>query len=222
LFNRRWFIAVMRGIAVVFSLCLMFGGIPIAIAQYPTVRQFRCDRTVARSRLANCYVELKTLGGLGNYRRDYAQVKQAKILLVNAKRSSKPGGKLRSDPINVELSPVFLVVQTGVSQKSVAVRPYEPTATSVVTQINQFFQGDQSTLSIDIMDVSWDSNSDGFGGGSRYQSQREHIIVSVFMIPMAFCLGCLFLLKIFAVETESADEQPNTDCLRPDRRKDLG
>jgi hypothetical protein len=205
-FSRRWFMTAMRGIAVVFSLILMFGGVPIAIAQYPTVRQFRCDRTAGRSRLANCYVELKTLGGFRNYRRDYAQVKQAKILLVNAKSSSKPGGKLRSDPINVELSPVFLVVQTGVSQKLAAVRPYEPTATSVVTQINQFLGGDQSILSIDIMDVSWDSNSDGFGGGSRYQSQREHIIVSIFMIPMAFCLGCLFLLKIFAVETESDGE----------------
>jgi hypothetical protein len=206
LFNRRWFIVAMRGIAVVFSLLLMFGGLPIAIAQYPTLRQFRCDRTAVRSRLANCYVELKTLGGFGNYRKNYTQVKQAKILIVNAKSSSKPGGKLRSDPINVELSPVFLAVQAGVSQKVETVKPYEPTATSVVTQINQFLQGDQATLSIDIMDVSWDSNSDGFSGGSRYQSQREHIIVSIFMIPMAFCLGALFLLKIFAVETESDDD----------------
>ena len=45
-----------------------------------------------------------------------------------------------------------------------------------------------------------------FGGGSRHLSQREHILASIFMVPMAFGLGVLFLLKIFAVETESDDD----------------
>jgi hypothetical protein len=205
LFNRRWFIAVMRGIAVVFSLFLMFGGLPLAIAQYPTVREFRCDRTALRSRLANCYVELKTLGGFRNYRRDYAQVKQAKILLVNAKSSSKPGGKLRADPINVELSPVFLVVQTGVSQKLETVKPYEPSATNAVMQINGFLQGDQPTLKVDIMDTCWGQEG-AAGSGMTYASQREHVIGSIFIGLMAFASGYAFWLKMFEVETESDDE----------------
>jgi hypothetical protein len=199
--HSRWFLAVERWLAIalrgIFSLLglgLMFGGLPLAIATDPTVRQLVCHKIPGQSQLANCYVEMTTRAGWGNYRQDYAEIKQAKVMVVNAKSSSVPGQARQRRNAVVQLHPAFLTDRRGRSQKIEPVIPREEITTNVVTQVNRFLQSPEPSLSVDFMEIGWVQDSDGFGGGSTMPSQSGHRITSLFAVPITFLVGGLFAL----------------------------
>jgi hypothetical protein len=184
--NWRWTPIILGGL-------LMFAPLPIVIAQYPTSRQIRCEKIQLQPPLANCQVRLKTLSSWGSYRKDYGAIKQAKVMTVNAKR--RPGKRSSSlaEHVIVQLYPVFMVDQSGRSQKLEKIEPHEPTATSITTQVNQFLQGSELSLRIDIMDVIWEQ--DFSGGGNKQPSQQDYVVMNLFAVPLFFVIGLVIMLK---------------------------
>jgi hypothetical protein len=188
--SKSWF-------SVVIGVAMVVLPLPIAIAQYPTSRQLVCKKSQVKPPIADCFIELKTLSGWGNYRENHINIKAAKVLTVNAKSSSERGGKnKRSEPLIVKLYPSFLVDRTGKNYKIEKIEPYEPTATIIVDRINQFFEGTQAKLEIDIMDMAYNQSPDG--GGSSLPSRKEHLIHSAFGVLMISGLGLAVLLKQLA------------------------
>jgi hypothetical protein len=204
-FTRKWFALVLRALGCLLGLCLMLGGLPVAIAQYPTLRQIECDRIAPRSSLTHCAVVMQTLGGWRNYRKDYANVKRAKTLLVNSKITEYNDGS-PTRTIDVQLFPLFLVDRAGIIERVDTITPYEPTSTTIANQLNQFFQSDQTKISINTMDISWDAKSDDLAGGRMHRSQRGYIGFSAFNVFMAFFGGAGTILK--SLNFDSAEEPP--------------
>jgi hypothetical protein len=180
--------------SVAIGIAMVVLPLPIAIAQYPTYRHLICERSQVNYQIADCFIELKTLSGWGNHRENYTEIKAAKVLTINAKSSSERGGKRkRSEPITVKLYPSFLVDQSGRNYKLEKIEPYEPTATRLIDRVNQFFEGTQAKLKIDIMEMAYVQSPDG--GGYSLASQKEHVLGSAFQVLIISGLGLAVLLK---------------------------
>jgi amino acid transporter len=192
----RWFAISLRGLLCLLGLGVMFGGVPLMIGNYPTARRIACQKIPAQPRLANCYVEMKSLAGWDNYRQDYAAVKQAKVIVINAKSSSVPGQARQRQNVIVQLYPAFLTDRRGYSHKIAPVIPSEDIATSVTTQINEFLQGSEQRLTIDLMALNWAQNVTA-NYSSPLESPQSHLVRGLIILPLAFLAGICIVLHNF-------------------------
>jgi hypothetical protein len=173
-----------------FGLALMILPIMGAVAQYPLSHKLICQKTPPQSNLADCYVKLRHISGWGDYRQDYSAIKQAKIIRVNAISSYAQGGKRkRSAPVPVLLYPLFLTDRQNQSRKLEEFGDSESKTAPLMSQINQFLAGKQSTLTINLLDET---------SGSTSLTQQQYVLYMLFQILMLGALGAMVILKSIA------------------------
>jgi hypothetical protein len=116
-------------------------------------QQLHCQKVAPQ--VANCRAEIKTLAGWGGRVEDFADVRSARVALVNATRRSwnKQSGYSPEKPTGERYYPVFLVARSG-KQSRLVYSNYEAISNDVADQVNQFLKSGKPTTTIDLSAVS--------------------------------------------------------------------
>jgi hypothetical protein len=141
-------------------------------------QQLHCHKVAPQ--VANCRAEIKTLVGWGSRVEDFADVRSAKVTLVNAPLTNSETG---SETI-VKLYPVFLIDRAGhKSELSSIAQNYEPAATAIADQVNQFIRSAEVKTTIDLSEMGWSfsyTESGNIAGGQTTVPHGAWIFAGLF------------------------------------------
>jgi hypothetical protein len=132
-------------------------------------QQLHCQKVAPQ--VANCRSEIKTLAGWGGSVEDFADVRSAKVGLVNAPLSDSETSAVTI----VKLYPVFLIDRAGnKSQLEYISQNYEPISTKIADRVNQFLRSAEPKTTIDLSGTGWSWNYTESGNISGGQGTMPH------------------------------------------------
>jgi hypothetical protein len=135
------------------GLAFVAAGIAMAGADRQS-QQLHCQKVAPQ--MANCRAEIKTLAGWGGRVEDFVDVRSAKVALVTGKSTKRPKYATQATTTVARYYPVLFVDRFGRQSKmSYVSQNYEPAATAIANQVNQFLRSAEVATTIDLSETGW-------------------------------------------------------------------